>query len=91
MLESLFIIMIIIGFLMTIYAHERESIIFSVASILFWLLIMANSLYIEVPFSTGDNTYMELGFNVLCLIFVFINAIQTVLYVMDWRTQKEFE
>jgi len=91
MLESVFIVTIIIGFLLTLYANETESVIFTSAGVIFWILIMANSLWVEVPFSGGDNTYSEYGFNVLCLIFVFINVIQLLRLVVDWRTQNIIE
>ena len=90
MLESLFILMVILGFLLTIYAHEKESIIFGVTCIILWLFIMVNALWVQVPFSTGSDDYAEYAFGVFCLIFIFINIIQTIWFVMDWRTQKEY-
>jgi len=89
MIESLFIMMVLVGFLMTIYAHEKQSIIFSITSVILWIIIMINSLWVQIPFSTGYEEYAEYGFNAFCLIFVFLNIIQALLFVMDWRTQEE--
>jgi len=89
MLESLFIVMIILAFIMTLYAHEERSVIFAIASVVFWLLIMANAIYIQVPFSTGDNTYMELGFGALVLLFIFLNIIQAIIFYSEWKEQNQ--
>ena len=89
MLESLFIVMVLIGFLMTIYAHEKQSIIFGTSCVILWVFIMVNALWVQVSFSTGYEEFAEYAFSVFCLIFIFINVIQTLWFVMDWRTQKE--
>jgi len=89
MLESLFIVMVIIGFLLTIYAHEKQSIIFGVSCTILWIFIMVNALWVQVSFSTGYEEFAEYAFSAFCLIFIFINVIQTLWFVMDWRTQKE--
>ena len=87
MIESLFIMMVIMAFILLIVAHLEESIAFTVLDVMLWILIMVLSLYIEVPFSTGDNIYAEYGFSAACLMFIFFDIIQALYFVMDWRTQ----
>ena len=89
MLESLFVLMVVIGFLMTIYAHEKESIIFGTFGVILWVFIMVNALWVQVSFSTGYEEFAEYSFSVFCLIFIFINVLQTLWFVMDWRTQRD--
>ena len=68
MLESLFVLMVVIGFLMTIYAHEKESIIFGTFSVILWVFIMVNALWVQVSFSTGYEEFAEYAFSIFCLI-----------------------
>jgi len=87
MIESLFILVVVMAFILLIVAHMEQSIAFTMLDIMLWLLIMAYSAYVEVPFSTEDNIYTEYGFSVACLMFIFFNVFQLIYFVIDWRTQ----
>ena len=59
MLESVFIFMSAIAFLLFIFGIEKDSIIYSFMSLMLWIVVMASSLYIEVP--TVTDAYVEYG------------------------------
>ena len=71
MLESVFIFMAAIAFLLFIFGVEAESVIYSFMSLMLWIVVMISSLYVEVP--TVADAYVEYGFSAFCLAFIFAN------------------
>jgi len=88
MIESLFIVLILIAFILMIFAISEKSIIFSVLDAILWLFLMVNSLYVEVPFSVADNTYTEYAFSGLCIAFVMIDIVYAVVQFMDFKRKS---
>ena len=70
MIESLLILVICMAFITFIVAIAEESLVYTMISVILWLFIMINSLYVEIP-GTGGETYHELGLSILSLIFIF--------------------
>lgn len=91
MIESLFVVLILIAFILMIFAIMEESLIFSVLDAILWLFLMINSLYIEVPFSTTDNIYMEYAFSGLCMAFVMTNIIFALIQFTNFKKAKKYE
>lgn len=79
MIESVFIILLAIAFLLFLLGIERKSIIYSGISLILWILIMIQSLYIQVP---GDTDYSEMGLNAFALIFIMVNIIHIIYLYM---------
>ena len=73
MLESVFIFMAAIAFLLFILGIELDSVIYSFLSMMLWVIVMASSLYIEVP--SVDEVYSEMGLSAFCLAFIVANII----------------
>lgn len=86
MLESIFLMLMCMGFLLFIIGIFEESIIFSSVSILLWIMVMAGLVYIEVPYHTA---YTELGLIGVSLGFIFINImwilVQYGYLIEDWQ------
>ena len=61
--------------------------------IAFWILLMVQGLYIEVPYvdSSGIQvqSYTEYGLNAFCLIFIFLNVIYWFAYQFDIRELRK--
>jgi len=77
MIESLFIVMIAIAFLLFVLGIEKgvEGIMYAGVSLMLWIMLMAQSFYIEVPL---DAAYNEAGFRAFCLIFIFVNLVRVI-------------
>lgn len=102
MLDSLFVIFLIITVIFQIIAVYEKSIIFTMSSLIFWLVLMANSLFIEVPYTvgylndTGDiniisqsHSYTDYGLSALCLIFVFVNILLMIMNYTQWKEESQ--
>lgn len=100
MLEVIYGIVFIMSCLFFLIAIYEESLIFSFISLVFWIYLFVQSLWIEVPYEfgvysggtwtieEGSHVYNEWGLSVLCLIFIFISIIFSVVYFMDWRNSR---
>lgn len=82
MLESVFIVLLAIAFVLFILGIEAESKIYCMISLVLWVIIFAQSLWITVP---TDTTYSELSLSAISLIFVFSNLIYLLALQFDWR------
>lgn len=84
MLESVFIMMMAMGFVLFILAIFEESIVFSATSLLMWIMVLAGVVYIEVP-GAGDSTYSETGLVGIALAFIFINIIWLIIQYLNFQ------
>ena len=85
MLESVFVMIMAMGFVLFILGISEKSIVYSATSLLMWVIILAGQLYIEVP--TDTETYTEGATFALALAFIFINTIWIIICYM----QNQFE
>ena len=100
MLESIFVTLFIVGFLsfvMAVEKHKQGALAYSGASFIIFMVLMAQSVYVEVPFmaatnatnyTTGNQQHMELSVVAICLFFVIMNTILILLDVVAWRKKK---
>ena len=105
MIEAVYITLLIVGFFLTIYSIEKKSEIFCLIGVVIWLLLMAESLNVSVPYSFGylDNStgnfttvngldsYQEWGLSALSLGFVLINLIYAFILRFDWRRKMPWQ
>ena len=82
MLESIFIVIVMMAFILFVLAVFDENVIFAATSFLLWMIIFAQSFYIEVP---CDTYYTEYGLNAISLAFIFINLIWMLVLHFDWQ------
>jgi len=82
MLESVFLMLLGMGFILFVLGIFEESIIFAATSILMWIIILAAHLYVEVP---ADTYYTEGSMVPLSLAFIFINLIWIIILQMDLK------
>ena len=80
MLDFIFGIMLVFGFLFFIYALEKESFITGMISFLVWLFIWAQSMYVEVP---CDTYYSEWTLQALSFGFMIISIILAIYYLLN--------
>ena len=89
MIESIFILSICMGFVLFILAIEQESVIYSLTSILMFIFTMAGTVYIRAPGT--PEVFSEPGLVGLCIAFIAINIIWTIILYMDlnyWKRKK---
>jgi len=87
MLESVFILIVSIGFVSFVLAILDENMIFSAISLLMFIISLASQLYIEVP---TDTYYDEPALYAVSLGFIFLNVIWLIVLYFDfdfWRRQ----
>jgi len=82
MLESIFIIIVAMGFIAFILAVYEESIIFTAVSMLMWIIVMAGFLAIEVP---SDTYYQEWSMFGVSLGFIFIDIAWMIKLYLDYK------
>jgi len=101
MLESLFIMLFVSGLILTVIAimrweEEGDLFLWGMSFVIF-VVLMAQAIYIEVPFiaatnatnyTTGNQQHMELGVGAICLGFVLIDIIAIILEVIAWRDRR---
>ena len=87
MLESIFIIILLMGFVLFLIGVTEENIVFSITSILMWIIVMAAHLYIEVP---ADTSYEENALLPISLGFIFINIIWIVVLYFKNKEENRF-
>jgi len=104
MLDSVFALLFVAALIIWILSINLKSIVFNFVSLISWLVLMVQALYIEVPYhititnatsiveaTTGAHVYNEYGLSALCLGFVFINLITLILLYMDWKETHLYE
>ena len=98
MLDMLYLGMFVIGILLTLWAIDKESVVFCLINVVWWLVLTAESLNVQslrcilmCNNSTIQNitaNYIqkpEYGLSALCLLFVFLNLIYALALQFDWR------
>ena len=85
MLDGVFVALLILAFIITYLAEDKESIIYSILGLVFWIVLFAQSLYIV---DIAGNVYVEYGLSALCLALVFVNAILLIMFFMDWNKAR---
>lgn len=89
MLESVFILSVIIGVVFFILSIEKENVIYSSISLLMWIIVMAGQVYITVPNDTTE--YMEIAYFAVSLAFIAINVLWIIILYTDldyWRKHR---
>jgi len=87
MLESVFIMLMAMGFVAFVISALDENLILSAVSLLMWIIVLAGQLYIEVP---SDTYYDEPALFAVSLGFIFLNVIWLIVLYFDfdfWRRQ----
>lgn len=87
MLESVFMIMVGMAFILFILGVESKSMIYSMMSTMLWTITMITAHYIQVP---GDTSYADLGFSGLCLAFIFTNIVWLIMMNARTKERKRF-
>jgi len=90
MLESVIIAILMLGFVTLVISIEKENIIYSFLSLLFWIILMAGQLYIT---SSSDATaYTSEPFLIPVSIgMIMINIIWEIILYFDmdfWRQHR---
>lgn len=88
MLESLFLIAIIIGFLLMIKGIDDERMAYSWVSILAFIFAMAGAMYVEVP--NSSTTYMEVAASMVCAALIVINLLHIIALMIESKMSKKY-
>ena len=102
MLESIWIAILFVAVIFQVIAIYEKSIVFSVFTIMFWLVLMAECLAIEWPYysqiynvsanmtvtSEGVMYFSYPGLGALFLGFIFINIVWTIIQFMDFQERN---
>jgi len=82
MLESVFILLVAIAFVLFLLCIENQSKVYGMISLILWVIILVQSLWIEVP---NDTDYADYTLSAISLIFIFANLIYVLALQFDWR------
>jgi len=85
MLESVFIMLIAMGFVAFVLSVMDENIVLSGVSLLMWIVVLAGQVYIQVP---TDTYYDEPALYAVSLGFIFINIIWMIVLYFDFKFWK---
>jgi hypothetical protein len=88
MLESLFIISIVIGFIFLLKGIDDSRMAYSWISILSFVFAMAGAIYIQVPGATVS--YMDIGATIICFALIIINLMHIVAMIVDNKMAKKY-
>lgn len=102
MLESIWIAILFVAVIFQVIAVYEKSIVFSVFTIMFWLLLMAECLAIEWPYysqiynasanmtttTTGSLYFSYPGLSALFLGFIFINVVWAIIQFLDFSERN---
>ena len=88
MLENIFVMLFISGMVITVMAYYESKVFISILSVIIWIIIFINSLYVEVP---GDTAYQEYGLNAFCLAFIFIGVMFAISNYVKFLEESEYE
>lgn len=82
MLESIFILIVAMAFILFILGILEENIVFTATSLLMWIVTLAGQVYIEVP--GVSSTYSEIAFFGISIAFIAINVIWMIVILTDF-------
>jgi hypothetical protein len=85
MIESIFMMLLAIAFILWILGIEMESIVYSGTSLILWLVIMAQSFYIQVP---GIADYSDVALRAFVLVFIFTAIINIIIIFFDLNLRE---
>ena len=95
MLESIFILLFIIAVVLMIIAIFEKSVVFSMLSLIIFLVLMAGSLDIQIPYNVYNETanftteafhrVQDFGVNALIFAFIIIDLIWAIICYMEFK------
>ena len=97
MIASLFLGIFIIAVIIFLLGVKEESIVYHLISLMMFVILMAQSIYITIPFIAVTNSttytmvehqYMETGIGAFCLVFILTDVILLIVEFMDWRKRR---
>lgn len=86
MLDSIFIMLFVIAFVLTVMSVQEKSIVYSIIGLVAWMILFAQSLWIT---DVAENSYSEYGISAFCLAFIFTHIILLIVYFIDWKHEVE--
>ena len=88
MLESIFIVSLIIGFLFLLKGIDDERLAYSFVSILAFFFAAAGSLYIETPGTS--TTFIDYAASVVCFGLIFLNIVYIVSMQFEAKRTRKY-
>ena len=86
MIESMFVMLIAIGFVIFILHYFVRDHILGFLSMVIWALVLINSIYIWVP---NDTSYSDWVFNTFPLAFIFTSLLIIILTYIEEQKERE--
>ena len=87
MILDIFMLWIIIGVILLILGIEFENIVYSMLSVVVFIIILVQSLWIEVP---GIADYADYTSSAMSLAFIFTNIVWLLLLNARTKDRKRF-
>jgi len=85
MIESVFIVLLMFAFAVWLLGIIMEHEMFTWISLIIWIIIFAQSLWITVP---GIDSYSDFVLQAICLVFIFTSLINVISMRMDLKRIK---
>lgn len=103
MIATIFGIILVIAVILLFIAYTEASIAWTSLSLLMWIFITAQSLYIEIPYqaavdigggavniTTGSQWFYEPALSGICLGVVIFNVILLLVDVLDYQNRRRY-
>ena len=93
MIVSLFISVFFVAVIIFILGVEKESIVYNMISMILFILLMAQSIWITVPFMAASSTvtehqYIEPGMIGICLALALCDVVLMIVEFMDKKRRR---
>ena len=87
MILDIFMLWIIVGVILLILGIELENIVYSMLSVIVFVIILIQSLWIEVP---GIADYVDYTSSAMSLAFIFTNIVWLLMMYSATKQRKRF-
>ena len=99
MIVDLFILIAIAAVVIMILAYLEDSMLLTVISMLLWIFLFANSMYIEIPYqavvnntiNTGSQSFTETPLSIVVFGMLIINILMFLSQISSHSINKRFK
>ena len=100
MIDSIFIALYIVAVIIWILGIERKTLTYTGISFILFLILWAQSIYIEVPFiavtsssdyTTGTQQHLDPAVGASCWAFIIIDLLIFIYYFLGWWRRRRGE
>lgn len=100
MIDSIYITMYIVALLLFILGIEKKNLTYTGTSLVMYLILWAQSIYIEIPFiavssatnyTIGSQQHLDPAVGASCWLFIIIDVLIMLYYFLGWWQRRRGE